>query len=101
MLEIINKLIGDSGDSYSEDIWLSIITILNESFSTDNTDILSKALSMLETIVQQYIHSFGGSLVHKIVECVTSYPFLSSSDAKAKDKYRICGLLWTLGEKHF
>ena len=34
MLQILNRLMTDSGDKFSEDIWLTIILILNESFQS-------------------------------------------------------------------
>lgn len=96
-LEIINKLLIDSGD-FDESVWLSILLILNQTFEVEDIGLLSKTLQILETIIQQYIHALNKDLIHKTVKILIEFPLSQSS---SKDKYIICGLLWTLGEKHY
>ena len=93
ILEIINRLLTDSGD-FEESMWLSILLILNQTFETEDEALLSRTLLILESIIQQYLHTFNKDIVHKTVKAIVNFPLIH---ANARDKYRICGLLWSLG----
>lgn len=63
-----------------------------------NEEYLRQVLTILEIIIQQYLYLFNDDLIGKCLDCLVCYPFDSKSK-NTKDKYKICGLLWTLGEK--
>lgn len=97
ILSMLNDICANCSELLSEEAWLECLKLLEEYMHTNKAEELSSVVLIMEIMIQQCMHSFSNRLIGRLMNNLVNLPLDGRMGAKLK--YKLCGLLWTMGEK--
>lgn len=76
---------------------MTLIDVVAEGSKSSEQECLHRILAWLESVVQEYVGILSQTVINKMIECLADFP---THKINVRDKYKLCGLLWSIGEKH-